>query len=222
MNTLKLFSTLSLLLIAQQVAAVSFNVSYTRNYYEVQQGDSFTDLLAAHHEGEIIGTNTLAGFDGLTTTSQISGSARNHSIMMMTSFTVADDTQYEFQVGADWGRGGGIAIYNGQNDIVSEQVFAEDIWWGKSWSNPDVISTDFNFTEGDWNIVWLGFEGCCSGTTSVRFSENGGDFMALTVEDFYPGLNRINGQNLSPVPVPASVWMFCSALIGLFGVKRKG
>ena len=142
MNTYKIFSALAFLAATQSAAAVSFDINYTRNHFQVQQSNTFTDLVAAHHNGEVIGNHNLAGLDGLTTTSQISGDARNHSIMMTTHFSVAGDTQYEFQVGADWGRGGGIAIYNEQNEIVSEQIFSEDIWWGKNWNNSDVISTN--------------------------------------------------------------------------------
>ncbi len=217
MNLLRTTTIAALLISGSQAFSASYDINFTRSTYEVQAGDSFSDLLAAHNAGLAISSQTLDGFDGIETQVQIAGNARDHSILMTTSFSITDNTQYEFQVGADWGRGGGIAIFdNDTGATVSEQIFTDDIWWGKNWNNSDVISTDYDFSPGNWTIAWIGFEGCCSGSTSIRFSENGGDFAAFTALNFQPGLN-----STSEVPLPGAAYLFGSALAGLFMRRRK-
>lgn len=220
MNTLKTTAAIALIALSAPVAAVSYDINFTRSSYQVGTDDSFWDLLDAHEAGTYLSSNSLTGFDGIESTAQISGSARNHSIMMSTEFNVAKDTHYEFQVGADWGRGGGIAIFNNETEtLASEQVFSKDIWWDNDWDNSDVISTDFDFTAGSWSIIWLGFEGCCSGSTSVRFAENGGEFAALTVDNFYP--QSLATTKTSPIPAPTTAILFGSAIGTLLLGRRR-
>lgn len=220
MKLFKNIAAIALIALSAPVAAVSYDINFTRSTYTVGDEDTFWDLLDAHEAGTYISSNSLTGFDGIQTTAQINGSARNHSIMLSTEFRVAKDTHYEFQVGADWGRGGAIAIFNNETEtLASEQVFAEDIWWGNNWNNSDVISTDFDFTEGSWSVIWIGFEGCCSGSTSVRFAENGGEFQALTDDYFYPHVIPTN--KVAAVPVPTTAVLFGSAIGALLLGRRR-
>lgn len=217
----QLVAATMLLGLSLQAAAVTYEIDFTRSTYQVMQGDSFSDLLNAHEAGTTLSSQTIGGLNGIDTQAQITGDARDHSIRMSTSFSVVGATQYEFQVGADWGRGGGIAIYNDDtNSLVSEQIFSHDIWWGKSWSNSDVISTDFEFSPGNWTVMWIGFEGCCSGSTSVRFAENGGSFNALTTEYFHP-VPLPQAQTVSAIPLPGTALLFASALGLLVTARRR-
>lgn len=215
MNTIKALAATALLAISTQAAAVTYDISFTHSTYQVQEGNSIDDLVAAHLAGSALTNQSLSGFDGIETTAFIAGNAYDHSIMMSTSFTLAENTQYEFQVGADWGRGGGVAIYNDDtNSLVSEQIFSNDIWWSKNWNNSDVISTNFEFSEGNWKVVWVGFEGCCSGSTSIRFAENGGEFSALTAANFQQPHSAV-------VPIPGAAYFFASAIALLATTARK-
>jgi hypothetical protein len=76
----------------------------------------------------------------------------------------------EIQFGTDWGRGGYSAVVAGGTSDV--QKYTDDIWWGRSWNNSDVLS--FNFAEqGAFSLILLGFEACCNGRTSARTRDLG-------------------------------------------------
>lgn len=221
MNPLKTIAAIALIALSAPVAAVSYDISFTRSSYQVDATDNIWDLLDAHEAGNFLSSNSLNGFDGIQSTAQIGGSARNHSIMMSAEFYVAQDTHYQFQTGADWGRGGGIAIINNDTEtLVSEQIVAEDTWWGNNWNNSDVINTDFDFTAGHWSVIWIGFEGCCSGSTSVQFAEKGDEFAALTSDYFEPYIS--DTPKVSHIPVPTAAILFGSAVgVLLLGRRRS-
>jgi len=130
---------------------------------------------------------------------------------MTTTLDVDVAGDYTFQVGADWGRGGGAALIDTvSNTILQETVTEDDIWWGYNWNHTDVISTTYTLTEGLYTMAWVGFEGCCAGSSTVRFSFNGAPFGAL------------NMTNLTPyvVPIPAPVFLFASSVVALFGINK--
>ena len=59
--------------------------------------------------------------------------------------------------------------------IVFEHVITEDVWWRYDWNNPDVFTATFDFTASDsYTLTWVGFEGCCGGSSTLRFSTEGG------------------------------------------------
>lgn len=216
MKLLLTISAFSFLAFSSLANAVTYDIEFTRSSYQTQATDSFSDLAAAHNAGQLINRLSVDGFNNIGTKASINGDARNHSIMLTTSFYVRENTQYDFQVGADWGRGGGIAIINADtNTVVSEQVINQDVWWNNSWNNSDVISSNFDFTPGNWTVQWIGFEGCCSGTTSIRYSENGGAYAALTSDNFLPIFVKP-----AEVPVPGAVVLFSSALALLVARKK--
>jgi hypothetical protein len=212
MKSLLAIASFSFLAYSSIGHTATYEIEFTRSSYEMLTTDSFSDLEAAHNAGQLINRLSVDGFNNIDTQAVIDGDANNHSIMLTTSFYVDKDTLYDFQLGADWGRGGGIAIINADtNTIVSEQLTGQDIWWDNDWNNSDVINTNFAFTAGNWTIKWIGFEGCCSGTTSIRYSENGGAYAALTNATFNPP---------SDVPVPGAVILFSSALALLVARKK--
>ena len=78
-------------------------------------------------------------------------------------------------------------VDNATNTILSEMVRTDDVWWANDWNNPDVFQTTFSLAAGDsYSILWVGFEGCCGGTSTVRFSVDGGAFAPLTDTNFQP------------------------------------
>jgi hypothetical protein len=81
-------------------------------------------------------------------------------------------------------RGGATALIdNSTSTIVSETV----IWWAYNWNNPDVFSTTFVLNAGDsYTLMWVGFEGCCGGSTTLRFSVDGAAYAPLTETTITP------------------------------------
>lgn len=48
-----------------------------------------------------------------------------------------------------------------------------------------MFETTFDFTVGDsYTLAWVGFEDCCGGSTTLRFSVDGGAFQDLTSTRF--------------------------------------
>lgn len=190
-----------LVLLSSDARALSFQADFTATTYQVVAGDTYADLLAAHQAGTPLASVTLTALENVSAQVE-AGVTTNYSILMTAILDVAVAGQYEFQVGADWGRGGVAAIIdNGTGAVIDEFVRTDDIWWANDWNNPDVFTTLVDLDAGtSYTLVWLGFEGCCGGTTTIRFSFEGGPFQIL------------NEPNLEPFVVPEAGM---AALVGL-------
>ncbi len=105
--------------------------------------------------------------------------------------------------------------------MLQETVRFDDLWWENDWSHSHVISESYDITApGSFNIAWVGFEGCCAGNTTVRFSVNGSAFMILNETNIAPYL----GAAGSPVPLPSSGVLMTGmlALLALVARPREG
>jgi len=181
----------SLLLAPADAWAVSFQADFTATTYQVTAGDTYADLLAAHLAGTPLASVTLTALQGVSAQVE-AGVNTDYSIRMTAVLPIAVSGLYEFQVGADWGRGGVAAILDTTTGtVLDELVRTDDIWWANDWNNPDVFTTSLNLTAGSsYTLVWLGFEGCCGGVTTIRFSFEGAPFQTL------------NEVNIAPLVVP--------------------
>ena len=75
-----------------------------------------------------------------------------------------------------------------------------------NWNNSDVFTTTFDFTAGDsYTIAWVGFEGCCGGSSTLRFAVDGGDYQPLTSPNI----------ELALVPEPNTAMLLMLGLLGL-------
>jgi len=99
------------------------------------------------------------------------------------------------------------------------------------------VLIDFDGSAGALVDTTIGFWGvdrvCCSGIYAPNSFEALGDNMLMTLwganftgDDFSDGYNGSTvGMDLvlemSPVPVPAAVWLFGSGLLGLVGIARR-
>ena len=105
------------------------------------------------------------------------------------------DTVTDWQLGADWGRGGVLYAEN-------YRLVPGDTWWAYNWNNPQVISFR---TSGSGRLGLLGFEGCCGGGMSLRYSTD----------------NR-QTWNIAAVPEPGTLALLGMSLAAVgFGVRRK-
>jgi hypothetical protein len=123
------------------------------------------------------------------------GVSGDYSILLSATLMPNVTASWTFQVGADWGRGGVAAVIdNATSTVLQETVRTDDIWWNNDWNDPDVFTTNIVLDAGSsYSLVWLGFEDCCAGVTTIRFSYAGAPFQNL------------NQPNVAPLVVPEPV-----------------
>jgi hypothetical protein len=167
----------ALISVPSLAAALSFQVDFHDSTYQVTGGDTYASLLAQHQSETVISSNTLDALDGISAP-LYAGVNNNYSLLMTTSVTAQVTATYTFQVGTDWGRGGAaIVIDNGTGTVLDEFVTTDNIWWDNDWNNPDVFTTMVDLDAGDsYTLGWIGFEGCCGGPATIRFSFEGAAF----------------------------------------------
>lgn len=182
-------------------------VAFRTSTYQVVAGDTYADLLAEHQTGALLGAASVTALSSISTSIYAPGVTTNYSMLMRILLDVAVSGLYEFQVGVDWGRGGVAAVVDNSNaQVTSEYVRTDDLWWANNWSNPDVFSTQVTLNQGEsYTLDWIGFEGCCAGASTIRFSFNGGTYQPL------------DDTNLAPyaVPEPGSLVLLALGLCSL-------
>ena len=196
---------------AGSAQAVTFDLSFAASTYQVQGGDTFSDLLAQHQGETQLSSDTITALAGLSSTIY-AGVNTDYSMLMTTVLDVTATGTYDFQVGTDWGRGGAaVVIDNGSGAILDEFVTTNDLWWNNDWNDPDVFVTTVALTAGEsYTLSWVGFEGCCGGPTTVRFAYNGSPFQVL------------DDTNIAPfaTPEPGTGLLVALGLVAI-GARRR-
>lgn len=197
--------------------AISFGLEYRDSTYQVVGSDTYNDLVLEFQSGTLLSTQTIASLDGLTSTAY-AGTSNDYATLITTTFVAGVTGIYEFQVGTDWGRGGGAqAVHVSSGSVLDTFVTTNDIWWGNSWSNPDVFSTVLSLTAGEsYSLGWVGFEDCCGGAASFRFSIDGSAPQTLNSTNFLPF------EQQSPVPEPGTAILIAFGLAWLCASARTG
>ncbi len=172
---------------AASAHALSFRADFRNSTYSVSNTSTFAGLVAQHQTESLIQSTTTTGLEDISTAVYGGGVTRNYSMLMTTSFRVGTTGAYQFQVGTDWGRGGAAALLDEGGNVLSERVIDDNVWWARNWNHSDVFTTTANLTAGSaYTLAWVGFEDCCGGTSTVRFSYEGSGFETLNDANFSP------------------------------------
>lgn len=205
---LAVLATLLVGLLCRDAQALSFQANFVSSNYQTLATDTFTSLMLRHQAGTPIRSTTTTGLENISTAVYANGVTSNYSILMSTTFQAAVAGTYTFQVGTDWGRGGAAAVLDGNTGaVLSERIITSNVWWANDWNNASVFTTSATLAVGQSvTFGWVGFEDCCGGSSTVRFSVNG---------SAYQGLNQTNFQSFTMVPEPSSAMLMGLGLLGL-------
>lgn len=179
--------------------AITMEVRSTANQH-VSSSDDATSLLARFNSGTPICTVAVQEFTNIGG-KQNCGTAPHADLATLytVNYFLGSGGTALFQLGADWGLGGIIIGADG-GDIVR----TDDIWWARSWTNADVI--DFTISgSGYGTFRLLGFESCCSGNNSLRYSIDGGQGFSAVVA----------------MPEPAPLLLLGFGLAGLAFLRKR-
>lgn len=204
---IKLLASLLLLAACGPAFALPVLTFETRNsHYQVNGSESASDLLAAWNAATPVFSHQIDAFRDLDV-SGYGGDNWDNAVLMTLSFNLDTTSDFQFQLGADFGRGGGV-IVNG----ILDTLRTDDIWWAGDWNSGDVISTRHTLHSGINTLQWIGFEGCCDGLMSLRYSVDNSPWKIVERSDF-----------TAQVPEPATLILFFAglALIKLTG-KQSG
>lgn len=198
------------LALSSPASALSFQLDFRSSTYQTLGSDTFDSLLLQHQGEALLSSQTVNAIDGVSSTTY-AGTNQDYSTLVTTTFTAGVTGTYVFEVGTDWGRGGATqAVHVGSGSVIDEFVTTADIWWNNSWTDPDVFSSVLSLTAGEtYTISWIGFEDCCGGAVSFRFSVNGSPPATLDDTNFAPY------EAPTPVPEPRSAMLLALGLLGL-------
>lgn len=207
------------LLIAVDAHALSFDIEFRLSTSHVADPlDTYADLLADHATGALLASQTISGIDGVSSVA-IASTDRDYSTLITTTFVAAVDGFYTFEMGTDWGQGGGYeAVHLGSGSVLETFSTDQDIWWANNWGNSDVLAMTLELVAGEsYSLGWVGFEDCCGGAVTFRFSVNGSTPATLDDDNF--DLFEIAGP--TPVPEPGTAVQVGLGL-ALAGLARAG
>jgi len=178
--------------------------SITINTRAINQGVNNSDFIDSWgRQTSSITTNSLNEFTSFR-------SGRDSLSHLSVDFFNAEAEDWGFQAGLDAHYGA--ALYIDGNIIGSR---TDDLWWSTNWNHGDVMSLLGNsLLAGAHTLDVYWAETCCDGPSSMRFTTDGANWEALSVDN-------LNVVAAAAVPEPLTIGLFFIGLIGLVRQVNK-
>jgi hypothetical protein len=184
---------------AQATLITSIDMEVRSTEYVAASGSSLDAALTAFQAGGDVCDVSLTSLDLVGSVQTCSGPNNNIATWFSIDLSTVATTWFEF--GADWGRGGFAFLTNGGSGDLS---YPGDTWWSLDWNNSAVI--DFGVTAGSYTLNLLGFEGCCGGAMSLRYSND---------------MESWNIAEVNAVPEPGTLALLGLGLLGMGLARRR-
>ncbi|MEN7342732.1 MAG: CCXG family PEP-CTERM protein [Pseudomonadota bacterium] len=200
-KVLSVFGLIALSPMASAVVIDSIDMTVRTSTYVVDGEDNAAGLISEfYNNGAAVCSTAIGAIQNVGSVQTCGGPNRNIATLFELDLFQGGSTMWQF--GGDWGRGGALFLTNGG---LGERLITEDIWWNYDWSNDDVIEFTV-FNSGSYTLNLLGFEGCCGGGMSLRYSTDGGDTWTIAA---------------TAVPAPGALALLGFGLIGLGLARRR-
>ena len=189
-KTRALFATAALVIAgAAQAGPVyihDINMEVRESTYSVTGLETVPSILAEFGGGNLVCNVGLAEVNLVGSVQTCGGPNGDIATLITIDFSQSSNTHW--QIGPDWGRGGMIW----RQDATS---YVDDYWWGQNWNNTGEVIT--YQTGGSGVLSFLGFEGCCGGPMSIRYSsDQGNSWTTAAVNVSEPGTLALLGLGL--------------------------
>jgi hypothetical protein len=150
--------------------------------------------------------NSTTGVENSIDLFEMFKSGKNSLTMLTIDFNINHYDTWTFEGGLDAGYGAALFV---DGTLVKNST--DNLWWRYNWNHSNVFKVeDIVFAPGDHVVQLLWAENCCNGASSVRFSDNSGEDMILSVANV----------NTASIPEPTSIALFGLAALGLI-TRRK-
>lgn len=207
---------------AASAGPITFDLTITNTNYQVDGTESAQDLIDAHDAGSLRCTDSLDGFEGTGPIQNCGSGVKDYSLKLNAQFTLDSAMDLTFQTGADWGRGGGVILTDiGTGAQTLLDLRSDNVWWARSWSNEDVFTTELSLGAGEYALTWIGFEDCCAGETTIRYSMEGSDFDTFTASNFGASANAVAAFAVADVPEPGTMALLGLGIAGFAMLRRR-
>jgi hypothetical protein len=194
------------LVVISLVSSTAMAATTTYETRAVNNGVNNADYKASWDaQTSAITTQVLADFNDSVVPGNVSGGFSHLKIDFNTQNA---GSEWGFRLAPDAGLGGAIYL-----DGIQIGKDTSDLWWGGNWNNASEIFSQINLSVAAGNHSFEGYwaENCCNGKQGVQYTLNNGQVWQTTSDLASP----------AAVPVPATLWLFGSGLMGLMGYSRR-